>query len=400
MTTDSTTAFEACFAGIDFVVDEDLTKDNLKKHELKDGGSLRIVPLLAATRAGNSRQIVVGSISIVSRSGRVRLWVRTAEVVTVGQAGDHTSLSETPGSACSRESRDKLSAHLKLLLAESLPGNSSAPYSDEELVVFVAKNFAERSADALEGLRAMRYDLERQLIKRDNVRAHSQLSASSIISSLTLMGIIVGRAADHCRQILREGLWLHATNSAAYHAYRRHRDPSLLKAGELLDVRAIAWMPKHDAATRHCQSMENQLREESRSLRAILSAASTISGANEADSQRRLNYIVASASIALGLPALIFSLYGANILEDLKDFSQSEWIMIVLVGLGSCFLALILAWVKKARKLIGSWWMFALALGLVVLALQGAISLVPKSSDDSAAPESGIQVTDTAQPRQ
>jgi hypothetical protein len=169
--------------------------------------------------------------------------------------------------------------------------------------------------------------IEQQLVEKGS----TSVSSETVVSSLTHLGILLGKALDNTRQLLREGLWLHHNDRDPYHSYRRHRDQTLLKVAEALPQSKWPWMPTYDAAVRQCESLEFQLREESRSVRSLLAAASSISSAKEADAQSQLNFIVATASIAIGVPALVFSLFGSNNFEPLKEFAATHWAWIFIV---------------------------------------------------------------------
>lgn len=356
-----------------------LTKKILEEVDLKAGGRLRVVPLLAVLE--NTPYTFVGTLSIVIHQGRAFLRARIAEVATTGRADGPPVLSEVSGAdfdfACST-----LESHLRQQASDLLIQAQGIRFwnDDEHIVASLGKELTGKSTDALVTVRGMRYDLERQLIKGNDEKETERLSTSAIVSSLALLGILVGKAADHSRELLREGLWLHATDSASYQAYRKHRDPLLLKTNKLPNVKSRKWMEKHDATIRQCQSLESQLREESRSVRAILTAATTISAANEAEAQKTLNFIVGTASIAIGLPALVFSLYGANILKELKDFSQSLLIPAFAVSAGAGIISALFWWLKSKGLVKKNWWIIPAGFGAVLLIVHLALVLGPYPS--------------------
>jgi len=72
---------------------------------------------------------------------------------------------------------------------------------------------AELSRDAVASVREIRYDLEHRLAHFSS-KGLPTSSNTPIVASLLQLNIICGRAADEAREAVREGLWLHLSDSA------------------------------------------------------------------------------------------------------------------------------------------------------------------------------------------
>jgi hypothetical protein len=339
----------------------DLQRDLL---DMADG-TLRVLPLLAIIEGGSSRYVFVGTTAIFVQEGKVtdlRVWLDEE-----AESNDKGTLRE-----CMPDDSqlDLLKIRLKARIKDFTKSASSSG-ENEECAARVSKRFAEDSLDALSKLRELRYDLERQLI--DPPRGLT----SGIVTSLTLLSIIIGKCTEQARRSVREGLWLWIAESDVYHAYRRHRDPQILRQDKASDFVFPDWTEHHDAAIRHCQSLEEQLREESQYVRSLLAAASSISSASEADAQARLNWIVAAVSIAVGVPGLVFSLYGANNLEELKDWSAGLWPYTALLP-GSLAVA---AWALHKKR--APVWVLAVACSIMMLVVLLALWMAPLPPPDA-----------------
>ncbi|MEK0154772.1 hypothetical protein [Arthrobacter oryzae] len=322
-------------------------------------GTLRVLPLLAIIEGGSSRHVFAGSTAIFVQEGKVtdlRVWL------------DEEAESNAKGTLRECKPDDSQLALLKSQLKARITDftdSASLSAENEECAAKVSKRLAEDSLDALSKLRELRYDLERELI--DPPRG----STSGIVTSLTLLSIIIGKCTEQARRSVREGLWLWIPESDVYHAYRRHRDPQILRQVEASDFVFPEWTEHHDAATRHCQSLEEQLREESQYVRSLLTAASSISSASEADAQAKLNWIVAAVSIAVGVPGLIFSLYGANNLEELKEWSAGLWPYTALLPTSLA----IAAWAMHKKH--APVWVLAVACTIMVVVVLLALWMAP-----------------------
>lgn len=332
------------------------SSDQLKKNLGKwPEGTLRIVPLLAVVEIESLRHVFVGSTAIYFQHGKlVELCVWVEDEATVS----------ADGSVVKRDTDDLQDMVLSQIESRIADGSASEPIENELAAAATSKLLTENSLAVFGKLRDIRYDLERQLINPGN------RSNSAVVASLTLLGIILGKCADQARRAVREGFWLWIANSDIYHAYRKHRDPLILKQRQI-STSLPDWIGDHDSASRHCQSLADDLQEESQHVRALLVAASSISTAYEADAQSRLNWIVASLSIAVGIPGLVFSLYGANNFEGLKEWAGGVWLLGVLLTAAFG----IAAWVLRAKH--KSLWILSVACGLMVSVVLLALWLAP-----------------------
>lgn len=375
---------------VEHVGDRVLTAGTLENNDLKDGAWLRVVPLLAVVEPENEdiRHLFVGTTSIVVCPDHVSLLIRVAEEVG---SDTLTSLSEVPKPHGFSTSYHELKNYMVQKCNEFIDradihgvldaaNDFDASYPDvkerhELLAATLAKDFAEHSVDELVKLRSIRYGLERKLMKEATAEKNPHRSTVPIVASLTLLGVFASNAGDQARHLIREGLWLHMTNKEAYHGYRISRDSSIVKVdyGRNPFDAPKDWMEKHDRAIRHCESFERQLHEESSSVRSLLVAASSLAGAKEADAQARLNLTVATASIALGLPALIFSLYGANNFAFLKSFSETgaAGILHAILAAAACAIGLILFRPEK------KWWLLPAGFCCILSVVQVALFIGP-----------------------
>jgi len=154
-----------------------------------------------------------------------------------------------------------------------------------------------------------------------------------VVESLLQRNIVCSRASDQARECLREGLWVHVTGPEAYHACRRLQEPAIINPAAPATAGTRTWMRLHDAGMRQCQELRRQLEGESSSIRDLLTSAASISSSREADSQSRFNLLVAVISFALGVPALVLAVYGADLITPLTT-GQRTWAYVpVLSGL-------------------------------------------------------------------
>ncbi|GAP54316.1 hypothetical protein AHiyo6_08810 [Arthrobacter sp. Hiyo6] len=275
-----------------------------------DGPSiLRVVPLLRVSGKKGHRAVLVGhsclsvqDVDHVSIESFVtNAWVEgtdeseflrvpvaetnTNEMVTAATAEFERELKAWPGATSTEDPQMHIAKHAKAL--------------------------AELSRNAVASVREIRYDLEHRLALFSS-KDHSTTSNTPIVASLLELNIICGRAADEAREAVREGLWLHLSDSEAYHSYRRLQDPSIINEAAVATYTTRNWMRLHDAAVRQCLEMRKQLDAESGSARDLMAAAVSVSNSREADSQAAFNTLAAVASLGLGIPALVLALYGAD----------------------------------------------------------------------------------------
>ncbi len=235
----------------------------------------------------------------------------------------------------------------------------------ETVAAQLVKELAEDSRNALSELREVRYELERQLAE-SSAESTALEEHTSVVSSLLQLNIICGRAADQAREVVREGMWVHVTDSEAYHSYRRLQDPTIINQYSPATSETRPWMRLHDAAMRQCTEMRKQLDAESASIRTLLTSASSISSSREADAQTRFNTLVAVFSLGLGVPALVLALYGADMIVPLNTVPRQIAFLPVALGL---IVAAVIAAIKAPRGRGRMVWMFGALSILLVLVL-------------------------------
>jgi hypothetical protein len=236
-----------------------------------------------------------------------------------------------------------------------------------------AKALAELSRNAVASIREIRYDLEHRLA-RFSSKGHPTTSNTPIVASLLELNIICGRAADEAREAVREGLWLHLSDSEAYHSYRRLQDPSIINDAAMATSTTRSWMRLHDAGVRQCLEMRKQLDAESGSARDLMAAAASVSNSREADSQAAFNTLAAVASLGLGIPALVLALYGADRLLPLD--TEPRQLAFLPVAAGLLFAAVIAIWRAPKGKSSRIWIFGAIGIIMVLLSLLVAAGLL------------------------
>jgi hypothetical protein len=358
-----------------------VSQDALRERKDRDGSArnpgssaIRVAPLLTVSGAAGHRAVVVGRCLVaVDGSGQCAL-----EITAVAVWVEHSA------TGCFRlldvEAEPDRELHCKALerLCSELPSSlKDGTETDlEHRAARYAKALAEGSRNAVAELREIRYELERQLAE-DSSAGHSVHSEhTSIVSSLVQLNIICGRAADEAREAVREGLWVHITDSHAYHAYRRLQDPSIINEVEPANADTRPWMRLHDAGMRQCLNMRKQLDAESATIRALLSSAASISSSREADAQARFNTLAAVLSLGLGVPALILALYGADMILPLNTPPRVSAFIPVAVGM--VVAAVIAVWRAPRGKARAVWWTGAGAILLVLGLLVFAGMVAPK----------------------
>ncbi|MCC9198300.1 hypothetical protein QNO08_01370 [Arthrobacter sp. zg-Y820] len=274
-----------------------------------------MAPLLFLTGAEGERSIVVGHVLVAVCPGGVSL---EATIVAAWSENGavHGFALISPEDGDQREETEHLTAaHLRTRV--ELPATTDPT----PMAAGLAKTLAESSRNTMGAVREVRYALEAYLAQSSK-DTHASEQYTDVIAALLQLNIICNRAADQAREAAREGLWVHTTDSEAYHAYRKLQDPALINEHAPATHLTRAWMRAHDAAMRQCQEMCRQAEKESESIRMLLSAASSISSSREADAQARFNLLIALLSIGLGIPALFLTLYGANLLLPMNTWPK------------------------------------------------------------------------------
>ena len=323
---------------------------------------VRVVPLLHVTGEKGKRVVLVGH-SLVSVQGEEDVAVQS--FVTNGwEEGSaeaefrRLNLEASPESGTVQDSIRSFE--------RSLPSWPEAvqPFDPEMHAAKHAKSLAELSRNSVASVREIRYDLEHRLAQFSS-KGLPTSSSTPIVASLLELSIICGRAADEAREAVREGLWLHLSDSTAYHSYRRLQDPSIINEAEPATPATRSWMRLHDAAVRQCLEMRKQLDAEAGSARNLMAAAASVSNSREADGQSAFNTLAAVVSLGLGIPALVLALYGADRLLPLN--TQPRQLAFIPVAIGLLLAAVIAIW--RAPKGKTGWIWVVAAIGIIALLL-------------------------------
>ena len=287
-------------------------------------GAYRAAPLLLVSIETHQSFIAVGQVRILCRKGKTpelqvlvgNLWTREEEFVkkVVGPRGwnlveDHPDLA----AAMTRTLE---------LVSQSVSG------SPEAVVTALAKGVAESSRNAVARLRGLRLDQER--ILGDILQRGTSGEIQRALGDVIEVSLAVSRAREEAREAEREGLWSWTTADAEYRAQRRLMNPPLPPRRGDWRARRTDWFPVLDAGVRQCHEMERQLVEEIASLDNLRNLVTMVTSAREAQSQETFNQLATVAGIALGLPALLLALYGADIILPLR---ADDWrVLIPLIG--------------------------------------------------------------------
>ncbi|GAA2773190.1 hypothetical protein [Saccharopolyspora taberi] len=254
-------------------------------------GAFRGVPLLRLLGEPGSRTLVVG---------RVRVAV---------QADQPPELTLEPSSAWSEEQGWRQRDDVPEPVAEALPGTLSEPAHDiggdaEAMAAQLAKAVAESSRNEIAKIRALRYELERQLA--DQLADRRERRLRPLLAELIELSIAFHRAVDTAREAVREDLWVWLSPDA----------------GE---------SPLHSRTLDHCRAIETETEQEAARLHSLLSSMSTVAVAQDAEAQQRFNLIAAATAAGLGLPALVLSFYGADPFMPL-DTVDRAWRALAPIG--------------------------------------------------------------------
>jgi hypothetical protein len=307
---------------------------------------IRVAPLLSVNGEVGRRMVAVGRTRIVV-SGRSD----TAYEITIVACWQETG-AEGEFELVDHSADD---ADLRRSVQETLPIVEVAvpDSSNESRAAQLAKELSENAHNQVAALREIRYALENQLAST-SLGASATAQHTSVVSGLLQLNIMCARAADQTRELVREGLWLYLSDSQAYHSYRKLQDPSLMSMHRAATRKLRPWMRLHDSAIRHCQEMR-------------IAAASSISSSKDADAQSRFNVLAAIASVGIGLPALVLSLYGADILLPLNTAPRQLAFAPVAVAL--LFAAVIAMWQGVRLKRGKIWTVGAVGIVLILLVL-------------------------------
>ena len=279
--------------------------------------ALRVTPLLLfPDNAEGERWVAVGHVLVSVHSGSVSLEATVVAAWT--ETGTANEFALIPQAETSQQDQ------IARWTADLLRSQTEVPIGLADptfIAASLAKTLTEYSRNTVMAVREVRYALEACLAESSTDSKASE-QYTDVIAALLQLNIVCGRAADQAREAAREGLWVHTTDSEAYHAYRKLQDPALINQYVPATHLTRPWMRIHDATMRQCQEMCRQLEKESESIRMLLTAASSISSSREVDAQARFNLLVALLSIGLGIPALFLTMYGANLLLPMNTWPK------------------------------------------------------------------------------
>jgi hypothetical protein len=345
------------------------------EHQGEGPRILRVVPLLRVSGEKGHRVVLVG---------HSRLSVRDVDHVAVESFVTNAWVEGPEEGEFARVTVAEASTNQQVKAATAefnleLPAwpDAVSPEDRQMHIAKHAKALAELSRNAVSSVREIRYDLEHRLAHFSS-KGHSTTSNTPIVASLLELNIICGRAADEAREAVREGLWLHLSDSEAYHSYRRLQDPSIINEAAVATPTTRSWMRLHDAAVRQCLEMRKQLDAESGSARDLMAAAASVSNSREADSQAAFNTLAAVASLGLGIPALVLALYGADRLLPLN--TEPRQLAFIPVAAGLLFAAVIAIWRAPKGKSSRIWIFGAIGIILILLTLLVVAGLLAPSN--------------------
>lgn len=329
-----------------------------------DPSILRVVPLLRISGEKGRRVVLVGhSCLAVSDAGHTAIESFVTNTWVEGVVEGEFEHLDVAGASVHEQAKAA-----RVEFERELPAwpEAASQWDPQLHVAKHAKALAELSRNAVASVREIRYDLEHRLANFSS-KGHPTTSNTPIVSSLLELNIICGRAADEAREAVREGLWLHLSDSEAYHSYRRLQDPSIINNAAVADSTTRTWMRLHDAGVRQCLEMRKQLDAESGSARDLMAAAASVSNAREADAQAAFNTLAAVASLGLGIPALVLSLYSADRLLPLD--TEPRQLAFLPVAAGLLFAAVIAIWRAPKGKSSRIWIVGAIGIIMVLLSL-------------------------------
>lgn len=300
---------------------------------IPEGAVYRATPLFVVASGTASGLIAVGQARVVVRTdgqAHLRLLVRALWARDGDRqwrlVDDHPLL------------RERLSEW-----AHRLPDDPSSGATTRATVL--SKGLAEASRNALADVAELRYGMERRLAAQLDPRSREALEP--VLADAIQLSLALGRAHDEARAAAREGLWAWRTDSAAYHAQRHLLDPTLPRRPEHETAVALPWFGTYDAAVRQCVALEHGVQTAAPLLDRMLGYGATIASARDAQGQEAFNLVAAVATVALGVPALLLSLYGASEVLPLKFDSAGLRVSVPLVV--SALIAVVLAVGLPAR---------------------------------------------------
>lgn len=241
------------------------------------------------------------------------------------------------------------------------PDAPRAAGQDRQHAVTVwAKAEAEASRNTVAYLRRIRHGIEKTF--SDELRAATKRTVTTTMATLVDLKVALGRARDQGLGLYRAQFNLtdspkrpHALgDNEAYHSYRRALDPTLINPHEPATVNTRSWMRTHDAAMRQTRALHEELREEIANLSDLVSSATGVFQARDAQAQESFNIWAAVAAMAIGLPSLVLAYYGADRLP--LKWSYDRWQPLFPVFLTAASVAGYILWVMRSRSLGARLW--------------------------------------------
>ena len=296
-------------------VPADPAPDEPAAFERSGAAAWRSVPLLRLVGEPGSRTLVVG---------RIRVAV---------QPDGPPEVTLLPFSTWAEERGWRQQDDVPAAVAESLARTLAEPAhtigGDAETVATqLAKAAAESSREEVAKIRALRYELERQLA--DQLADRRERRLRPLLAEVIELSIAFHRAVDVARVAVRDGLWLWLSDTDA-HWLSLHAAPG---------PHVPPWLKIHESALRHCRAMETELEQEGERLHSLLNGMSTVAVAQDGEAQQRFNLIAAASAAGLGLPALVLSFYGADPFMPL-DSADRAWRALTPIGAVALLAALI-----------------------------------------------------------
>jgi uncharacterized membrane protein YidH (DUF202 family) len=286
------------------------------------GGSYRACPLMRVLRSMSSSApkadcIVVGRARVRVRPGDTEVFPPT---ITLSLDGVWTRSDADPRWRHRRpEDWAQGDQRQRLLDAIAEPALRVPSLAGDVVSTGIAKGIAEGSRNAMSAVRDVRYELEAALTSGLDPGQREGIAAPAlevILVNLIELRRAISRVRDFAREGVRTVLASHGTNQAAYYAYRVFRDPTrIIEEGDRLteeEMLRLRWISTLDAGVRHCERLDEGLKDEVEVISGLLSASATIASAHEAQAQGEFNAVAGAVAVGFGLPALVLALYGID----------------------------------------------------------------------------------------
>jgi hypothetical protein len=282
---------------------------------LGDAAGFRSAPLLVVAGSQPHRKVLVGRWHIWLHCDRILIDAVIELMADEGSKWQRASMrSEELAGVMHTQFQPRAIHHLA---------------DQQQLLTSLAKEASEQSRETVAVLRSMRLDLHDRVAA--SMGSDDGESPSTTIPLLISLGIAVTQAQHEARDAIREGLWLWRDDSAAYHAYRRSRDKTIINEHHPADANTRTWMRTHDAAIRQCEAMSELLGEEIQALTHTVQSAGVMAQIRDAESADTLNKVAGAAAVGIGLPSLGLAYYGADKLLALDMIGVVAVLAVIVV---------------------------------------------------------------------